>query len=113
IKSIISRYGYDFTDGLMTDVMALKENGLDVSAINVACGYYRPHQDDEFVSVTDVFICLEMVLEIINTYGHIRFGHIYEGSFKYIGNGRWRQWGDVEDWNKKDRWQKKEDYDRM
>ena len=58
----------------MTDVMALKENGIKCSVANMSCGYYNPHMPNEFVDVYDVENCLEMCKTIISsltrTYKH-------------------------------------------
>ena len=35
------RYGYKPAQGLATDVAALKRNGLEVSCVNLSCGYYE------------------------------------------------------------------------
>ena len=40
-------YGYTPTEGMMTDVEQLKENGLNISCINLSCGYYEPHTDND------------------------------------------------------------------
>lgn len=42
-------YGYAPSNGLMTDVEALHENGVGVSCINLSCGYYAPHTDEEYI----------------------------------------------------------------
>ena len=70
VLPIIEKYGYSFTEGMMTDVMALKEERILPSMANISCGYYRPHQDDEYVNITDVFKCLGMVKEIIYSMGN-------------------------------------------
>ena len=41
------KWGYREENGLMTDVLALKEKGLEVSCINVSCGYYNAHTDED------------------------------------------------------------------
>ena len=38
-------FSYKTTEGLMTDILALKERGLEISCINLSCGYYEPHTD--------------------------------------------------------------------
>ncbi len=49
IKDIrLKSFGYRETDGMMTDILALKERGLAISCINISCGYYEPHTDQEF-----------------------------------------------------------------
>lgn len=78
VLPIIKRYGYKFEHGLMTDVMALKENGLKCCAANISCGYYRPHSHDEYVNIDDVDNCLDMVKEIIAYLGDTRYKHKYK-----------------------------------
>jgi len=64
IAGILSDYGYKIAGGFMTDVMALKEMGLNCSAANMSCGYHNPHSDNEYVNIPDVENCLAMVLRI-------------------------------------------------
>jgi len=65
VLGIINAYGYKFENGMMTDVMALKELGVECSMANISCGYYNPHTAAEYVNIDDVFNTLEMVLSII------------------------------------------------
>ncbi len=69
------QWGYRECSGLMTDVLQLKENGLSVSAINLSCGYYNPHTDEEIVVKRDVLKCLRFVQHIIETCGSKAFPH--------------------------------------
>ncbi len=59
------RYGYHPECGLMTDVEALKERGLNICCINLSCGYYQPHTDEEFTVKKDIINCLNFVQYII------------------------------------------------
>ena len=52
------RFGYKEKPGMMTDVLELKERGLGVSCINLSCGYYEPHSDEEFTVKKDLLNCL-------------------------------------------------------
>jgi putative aminopeptidase FrvX len=61
------KHGYHEEVGLMTDVEALKENGLKVSAANISCGYYNPHTDTEFTLWSELNNCLAFVEHIIVT----------------------------------------------
>ena len=61
------KFGYIPTDGMMTDVEQLKENGLNVSCINVSCGYYEPHTDNEFTDKNDLMKCLVFIEHIITS----------------------------------------------
>lgn len=58
-------FGYKTTEGLMTDILALKERGLEISCINLSCGYYEPHTDNEFTVKKDLLNCLKLVEHII------------------------------------------------
>lgn len=67
-------YGYAVSTGLMTDVEALRENGVICSCINLSCGYYEPHTDYEFTVKSDLEKCYRFVCGIIEnctlTYPH-------------------------------------------
>ena len=76
VISVIKKHGYSFNNGMMTDVMALKEIGLPVAVANISCGYYNPHMENEFVNIPDVMNCLDMVLSIIMNFGEKHYYHI-------------------------------------
>ena len=78
IKEIMKNYNYKFAEGMMTDVLVLKENGLPCSCANISCGYYNPHNYDEYVNIHDVSKCLSFVLDIINDMGKEFFPHLYK-----------------------------------
>ena len=59
------QFGYHLEEGMMTDVLTLKENGLAVSAVNMSCGYYDPHSDHEFTVKRDLLNTLSFVNHII------------------------------------------------
>lgn len=59
------KWGYKEETGMMTDVEALKERGLSVSAINMSCGYYNPHTDEEITVKRDLEKCWKFVQHII------------------------------------------------
>lgn len=61
----VRKYGYKPAQGLNTDVAALKRNGLEVSCINLSCGYYEPHTDNEYTVVADLCKCYRFVRHII------------------------------------------------
>lgn len=58
-------WGYKEAQGMMTDVETLKENGLQVSAVNLSCGYYNPHTDEEITVKRDLEKCWRLVRHII------------------------------------------------
>lgn len=69
------KWGCREENGLMTDVLTLKENGLGVSCINVSCGYYNPHTDEEVTVKKDLMKSLSFIEHIIedctDVYPHI------------------------------------------
>lgn len=58
-------FGYKEAHGMMTDVATLRSNGLKVSAVNISCGYYAPHTDEEFTVWSELQNCLAFVENII------------------------------------------------
>lgn len=67
ITPIIRQYGYSFVNGAMTDVMELRYQGINISMANIECGYYNPHQYNEYVNIGDVEICKYLVFDIFET----------------------------------------------
>ena len=82
IKPLYTARGYDPTDGCMTDVLALKENGLGVCCLNISCGYYEPHTEHEITCLSDLNNCLQLMLEIMASTKDINTKHIlYDGDY--------------------------------
>lgn len=75
-------FGYKEEEGMLTDVLTLKENGLNVSCVNISCGYYEPHTDHEFTNIPDLMNCLEFVEHIIETCIEV-YPHEYAYSSNY------------------------------
>ena len=79
------RWGYTETTGMMTDVEALKELGLSVSAVNMSCGYYNPHSDEEITVKRDLEKCWRFVQHIIEdcigVYPHETGSNAYFGYY--------------------------------
>ncbi len=75
------KWGYKEEQGMMTDVESLKEQGLSVSAVNISCGYYNPHSDEEITVKRDLEKCWKLVQHIIedctDTYPHEVGENIY------------------------------------
>ena len=76
------KFGYKEAEGMMTDIEALKDKGLMLSCINVSCGYYKPHSNEEFVYKPALLNCFAFVEHIIKTctkvYPHIDNTAYYE-----------------------------------
>ena len=68
IKDInLPGHGYKINQGMQTDVAVLKQRGLDVSCVNISCGYYNPHTNEEYTKITDLNKCHQLVKHIIET----------------------------------------------
>ncbi len=109
VKPFLKHYGYDPTSGMLTDVYALKQQGLNISVANMSCGYYNPHSDDETIVFADVANCFSMCYDICthmtDVYEHTTpvvtrsynyYGYGYGVGSKYDYSG----WGDWDDWDK-------------
>lgn len=102
VKHLLSKYGYKPTDGMLTDVYALKQQGLGVSVANMSCGYYNPHDDNETVVFADVFNCFDLCYEIMTSmnkvYKHkanISTNRTTYGNYnKYNSHNGWDDWYD-------------------
>lgn len=88
-------FGYKETTGMMTDVMTLKENGLGVCCVNISCGYYNPHTDEEVTKKSELLNCLAFVEDIIENcvgvYEHEYVPYTYSRYSKY-DNDDYRGW---------------------
>ena len=88
------KYGYRATCGMHTDVYALKRRGLEVSCVNISCGYYKPHTDHEYTVLRDLAKCYRLVRHIVRSHKEVsrhrpspgqRFMAGYYGLFGQMG----------------------------
>jgi hypothetical protein len=67
---------------MMTDVMTLKEGGVNVSMLNISCGYYEPHSDNEVTVFEELENCRDFVFNIIenctDVYPHKHEQRVYQ-----------------------------------
>lgn len=77
-----------------TDVYALKRRGLEVSCVNISCGYYKPHTDHEYTVLRDLAKCYRLVRHIVRSHKEVsrhrpspgqRFMAGYYGLFGQMG----------------------------
>lgn len=93
-------YGYKEANGMLTDVLTLKENGLSVCCLNISCGYYEPHTDYEFTCIPDLLNCLAFVEHIIETCQGV-YPHTYSYTPQYpskYDKKHYKESYDVYDW---------------
>ena len=67
IAPITKQYGYKEVSGMFTDVYQLALNGLPVACANIECGYYNPHQPNEYIDLKDYERCKAMTLHLLST----------------------------------------------
>lgn len=71
------RFGYRPCEGLSTDVGTLAHRGVGVSCINISCGYYHPHTDQECTLWSELCNALDFALHICRTLKKV-YKHKYE-----------------------------------
>ena len=88
-------FGYAEQSGLMTDVETLLDNGLTVNCLNISCGYYEPHTDDEFTVKADLLNCLALVEHIIeNVTERIEYEYESYGYYRHHIRPAYYDWYD-------------------
>lgn len=107
VKPFLKHYGYTPTTGMLTDVYALKQQGLNVSVANMSCGYYNPHSAEETIVFADVSNCYNMCLDmctmltdvydhtapvVSQTYNYYGYGYGVGSKYDYSGWGEWKDW---------------------
>lgn len=97
ISEFADKHGYKETSGMLTDVETLSDNGLGVSAINMSCGYYNPHTDEEVTDYNELLNCLAFVWDIIDNctkvYKFERSKKMYSKWDDYgYGGYNWKGW---------------------
>lgn len=55
---------WELAEGFITDVMVLFERGIQISVMNMSCGYYHPHMKNEVVSWKDMNKMLRMARKV-------------------------------------------------
>jgi putative aminopeptidase FrvX len=69
IGRIKKEFGYKNTTGLFTDCFRLWERKVGISCINLSCGYYEPHSDDEYIVIDDLENSIYFTESIIEALG--------------------------------------------
>ena len=66
VSGIMAKYHYSEQYGIGTDIGVLAEK-LQISGVNISCGYSSEHTVNESINVADLQNCLNFMLEIIKT----------------------------------------------
>lgn len=112
VAPLLDKYNRVESDGGMTDVWQLTENGLGVACANMSCGYYDPHTDNEFIIISEVFSTLDFVDEVLNTLGQKKWvmkpgdrESYYGGYGGYGSSGIYRRYGKEKNYNTYDEYE--------
>jgi di/tripeptidase len=64
---LLAKYGYCTVPGGRTDVVALRERGLEKDCCNIGCGYYNAHRSDEYTLFSHLQNALAFVSEVVDS----------------------------------------------
>lgn len=64
----LTKYDYAFSNGSITDVGALRGNGLEISSFNISAGYYRAHSSNSYVIPSKLFTSYDLVMELFKDF---------------------------------------------
>ena len=70
---ILEKYGYAPAIGLITDSITLFNSRVGISCVNVSCGYYEHHTDDEMIDLNEFWHSIKFAEELITTLGQVKY----------------------------------------
>ena len=73
IAPLLSLHGMAPCSGAMTDVEALRDAGVGICAANMSAGYHHPHQDGEYIVLSELRNIVQLMLAIFRTHGGQRW----------------------------------------
>lgn len=69
VDCIMDEYNFKHTEGLITDSIGLWSDGIGVSCVNVSCGYYMHHTDDEVIDTNELWNSIMFTYDCIKALG--------------------------------------------
>lgn len=91
VAPILATHGYAWSDGALTDVVVLAEEGISpVSVVNLSAGYHLPHTVQEYVSERDASTALALALALARASAGRAWLHTMEVEPSYA---QWGGWG--------------------
>ena len=67
VKPILENYKYKECTGVATDAGALSKRNVGIACFNISCGYYNAHTSTEYVCISDVHNCYELLTDLIRS----------------------------------------------
>ena len=83
VLPFLEKYNFRFADGMMTDVQALRDREVGISCANISSGYYNPHQDNEYIVLSDLSNTLDLMYDIC-----VNLTDVYP----FICQEKWHKW---------------------
>lgn len=81
VEPILQRYNYKECTGVATDAGALSKRNVGIACFNISCGYHDAHTSREYVVISQVETCYNIICEIIfeadKQFKYIRPAHTY------------------------------------
>ncbi len=96
IAPVIKSFGYKLASGSSTDVGELVRRDVGCCTTNLACGYHMPHTSSEYVVISQLATCEELMFALFAEFGATRWEHIAEKKGwgrKPYGASTWSDWG--------------------
>ena len=67
VAPILEGYKYKECGGIATDAGALSKRNVGIACFNISCGYHNPHTSTEYVVISQVENCYNVILDIISS----------------------------------------------
>lgn len=88
IEPAMHAFGFEYAEGMITDVMELAERGIGLSVINISSGFYKPHTKEEYISAKDLENSKSFIEAVIGMIPDEKFEHgfslfSYRHSYSY------------------------------
>lgn len=65
VAPILEDYKYKECTGIATDAGALSKRNVGIACFNISCGYHNPHTSTEYVVISEVQTCYNVITDII------------------------------------------------
>jgi hypothetical protein len=73
ITPLLAAHGMTPCSGAMTDVEALRDAGVGICCANMSAGYHNPHQDGEYIVLSELDNVTKLMLAICRQHGGQRW----------------------------------------
>lgn len=86
-KPLMEDYHYHTEEGLITDSINLFDNYIGLSCVNISCGYYSHHSNNEIIDVNELWNSVRFTHELLVSLGDEKYEKFpYTERKKYNSN---------------------------